>query len=145
MHALPAVTPQELQERTMAFAVAVYRFVRPWFRTAETRHVAAQLLRSSTSVAANYRAACLARSSAEWLAKMGLVREESDESQFWLEFTQRAGIAGDADGLRLLACEARELARIFAAAYRRGRANQRSSDLQGGSSRRWPPLDAPDV
>jgi four helix bundle protein len=65
------MTQRELQERTLVFALAVFRFVRPLFRDADTRHIAQQLVRASSSAAANYRAACLARSSREWLAKLG--------------------------------------------------------------------------
>jgi len=51
----------------------------------------------STSIAANYRAACLARSGKEWVAKLGVVREEADEALFWLIFIHRAGIATGRD------------------------------------------------
>ncbi len=50
------------------------------------RHVGGQLIRSGTSVAANYRAACRAKSNPDFIAKMGIVEEEADESAFWIEF-----------------------------------------------------------
>lgn len=113
------MTPAELQERTFAFALRIYRYARPMLRDAESRHVGQQLLRAATSVASNYRAACLARSPAEWLAKIGIVREESDETLFWLKFIQRAGVAGaNETSLAALIGEANELTRIFAASYR---------------------------
>jgi len=112
----------ELQERTLAFALDVYKFIRPLLHTIETQHVAHQLLRSASSVAANYRAACLARSSKEWIAKLGIIREEADESVMWLVFIQRAGMATPAsEKLDGLLAEARELTRIFVASYRTSR------------------------
>ena len=109
---------EELTERTMAFSVAVYQFIKPLFRQVETRHVAEQLLRCCASVGANYRAACLSRSGREWPAKLGVVREESDESVFWLLFIQRTGIARERhEQLSTLTDEARQLARIFMASY----------------------------
>lgn len=121
---LVSVTPEQLQERSLQFAIAVHRFIRPLFRSPETRHAADQLHRASSSVAANYRAACLARSSREWLAKLGLVREESDESVFWLVYIERAEIwPGDPKALVVLLDEARQLAKIFSASYRTSLAN----------------------
>ena len=115
------MTPEELQERTLAFALRVYRFVLPLFRDPTTRHVAQQLFRSSTSLAANYRAACLARSPREWLAKIGIVREESDETQFWIIFAGRSEMCPGGEELAELTDESGQLARIFAAAYRTSR------------------------
>src|SRR5256885_7914482 len=74
-----------LVARTRAFALAVVRLVEelPQGRTADV--IGLQPLRSGTSVGANYRAACRARSRREFIAKMGIVEEEADESQFWLD------------------------------------------------------------
>lgn len=74
--------------------------------------VGKQLLRAATSVAANYRAVCRARSRAEFSAKMGIVLEEADETLFWLELLADAGIVKK-DRLSLLMEEAEELVRIF--------------------------------
>lgn len=113
-----AMTREELQERTLEFSLAVYTFIKPLFRQVETRLVAEQLFGSSSSVASNYRAACLARSDREWIAKLGVVREEADESVHWLLFIQRAGIAGDRRSAgEALLDEARQLTRIFVSAY----------------------------
>jgi four helix bundle protein len=118
------MTPAELQKRTFRFSVTVFRFVRPLFRDADTRHVAHQALKAATSVAANYRAACLARSGLEWVAKIGVVREESDEAVYWLKFIDETGIAvGGASELAPLSQEAEELARIFAASYHTSKDN----------------------
>ena len=111
------VNPPELQQRTFAFAVRAYTFARPLLRNVETRRVGDQLVRASTSVAANYRAACHARSRREFCSKIGTVREEADEALFWLEFIRAARLAAGSVLNELLA-EAKELAAIFSAAYR---------------------------
>ena len=124
------MTPSELQERTLVFSLRTYQFIKPFLSSPETRHIALQLLRSATSVAANYRAACLARSSKEWLAKLGVIREEADESVLWLVFIQRADIATTAaNELDDLLSEARELTRIFVASYRTSKENRRRGSV----------------
>ncbi len=81
-----------LKDRTKKFALRVIRLVEslPKGRTADV--IGRQLLRSATSVAANYRAACRARSTADFVAKMGIVEEEADESIFWMELLADASI-----------------------------------------------------
>lgn len=111
------MTPQELRDRTMTHALAVYRLTKPLMQPPSSRHVAHQLFRAATAVAANYRAACLGRSRQEFVAKLGVVREEADEVVFWLEFARLSGLAGGPQTAGLLA-EARELAAIVSAAYR---------------------------
>ncbi len=75
----------DLRKRTKKFALDAIQFVEslPKGRTAEI--LGRQLIRSGTSVGANYRAACRARSTADFIAKMGIVEEEVDESVYWLE------------------------------------------------------------
>lgn len=75
----------ELLKRTKAFALRVLKLVNSLPKTAGGRAVANQLVRSATSVGANYRAACRSRSRAEFTAKIGTVAEEADESLYWLE------------------------------------------------------------
>ena len=75
----------ELKERTKAFAKRVLKVVDALADTPKCRVIAYQLTKAGTSVAANYRAACRARSLAEFIAKLGIVEEEADESAFWLE------------------------------------------------------------
>lgn len=77
---------EELQKRTTNFALRVVRVFRSLPNCAEARVVGNQLLRSGTSVAANYRAACKGRSRADFISKLGIVEEEADETLFWLEF-----------------------------------------------------------
>jgi four helix bundle protein len=104
--------PEVLRERTKQFALRVIRLSRALPRTEEARVIGRQLLRAATSVAANYRAACRARSRAEFNAKTGIVLEESDESLFWLELLGDAGIVQRAR-LSSLMQAAEELTRIF--------------------------------
>jgi len=79
-----------------------------------------QLLRCGTSVAANYRAACRARSKAEFVAKMGVVVEEADEAILWLELLTESGIVPP-EKAELLLKEAHELTAIFTASRRTAR------------------------
>jgi four helix bundle protein len=78
------------------------------------RHIASQLLRSSSSVAANYRAACRSRSRKEFTAKVGVVLEEADETLFWLEFSRDLDLLPPEKGANVLS-EADQLVAIFAA------------------------------
>jgi len=79
------VNEAELKQRTKEFALRVLRLTRALPKSVEGRAIAGQLVRCGTSAAANYRAACRARSKKEFLAKLGIVEEEADETAFWLE------------------------------------------------------------
>ena len=79
------MTEQELRDRTKLFARRVLRLAEALPFTRSGRVVAGQLGRAGTSVGANYRAVCRARSTADFVAKLGLVEEEADECAFWLE------------------------------------------------------------
>ena len=111
-----------------------YRLAKPWFREAETRQVAQQLARASSSVASNYRAACLGRSHPEFTAKIGLTREEADESAFWTEFARAAGLPADRALLHTVHREACELSRIFDAAFKtaKRRARRKKDEADEG-------------
>ena len=76
---------QDLRDRTRQFALEVIRFVESLPTTETCKTLGRQLLRSGTSVGANYRAACRARSKADFISNMGVVVEEADESAFWIE------------------------------------------------------------
>jgi four helix bundle protein len=76
----------ELKQRTKRFALEAFCFCADFRRIDGVHHIVDQLRRSSTSVAANYRAACRGKSTADFIAKLGTVIEEADESAFWLEF-----------------------------------------------------------
>jgi four helix bundle protein len=80
-----SVTPKEMQARTKAFAVRVIKLVGALPRGLAPQVIGRQLIRSATSVGANYGAACRAQSRAEFAAKLSIVVEESDESLYWLE------------------------------------------------------------
>lgn len=80
-----AMDGNELKERTKKFALRVIKLVESLPKTTTGRVLGNQLIRSGTSVAANYRAACRARTKAEFVSKIGIVIEEADESVFWLE------------------------------------------------------------
>ena len=76
---------EELKRRTKQYALRAMRLERSLPKTTEGRAIGNQLVRSATSVGANYRAACRSRSKAEFFAKLGTVEEEADESAFWME------------------------------------------------------------
>lgn len=84
------MNPSELKDRTKQFALRTLKLVGALPNTIEGRAIANQLVRSGTSVAANYRATCRARSRAEFVAKIGIVLEEADESLLWLELIHEA-------------------------------------------------------
>ena len=77
--------PNELKKRTKQFALRILKLTAALPKTVEAKVIQNQLARAGTSVAANYRASCRARSRAEFIAKMGIVIEEADESCFWIE------------------------------------------------------------
>src|SRR4051794_23623547 len=102
----------ELKARTKAFALRVFKLVDGLPKTIQGRTVASQIIRSGTSVATNYRAACRARSRAEFIAKSGVVEEEADETLFWLELIVEAGLV-NAKRIRPLRVEADEIVAIM--------------------------------
>jgi len=123
---------QELQKRTLKFAVSIVRLFRSLPNCAEV--VGQQLLRSGTSVAANYRAACKARSVADFVLKMGIVEEESDETVFWLEFLVETGMVRS-ERMPNLTDEARQLTAIFAASRITAKNNNRQSQIGNRKSK----------
>ena len=84
--------PEQLRDRTKAFALRIIRLFRSLPYRTDTQVLGKQLLRCGTSVAANYRAACRARSKAEFIARIAIVAEEADESVLWLELLIESGI-----------------------------------------------------
>jgi four helix bundle protein len=103
----------QLRTRTKAFALRVIRMSQLLPKGREANVIAHQLLRSATSMAANYRAVGRARSKAEFVSKLGIVVEESDETVFWLELLVESGIVKEGKIGQLLG-EANELLAIFA-------------------------------
>jgi len=102
----------DLKDRTKKFALRVVKVVRSLPPGLEGRLLGNQLLRSGTSVAANYRAVCCARSLPEFLAKMAIVIEEADETAFWLEFLVDLNVIPESK-LKDLISEANQLVAIF--------------------------------
>ena len=91
-----------LKQRSKQYALRIIRLVENLPKSAVGDVIGNQLLRAGTSVAANYRAACRARSKAEFCAKMGIVEEEADESVFWMEMTVEAGLLNERKVLPLM-------------------------------------------
>jgi four helix bundle protein len=114
----------ELAKRATDFALRVVRLYRALPECDEARVVGSQLLRSATSVAANYRAVCKARSRADFISKLGIVEEEADETVFWLEFLGETGVVKK-ERLRDLVSEGSQLTAIFAASRKTARRNNR--------------------
>jgi four helix bundle protein len=113
---------RDLRLRTMAFAIAVSEFCETLPDNYKGRHVGGQLFRAGTAVAANYRAACRGRSKPDFIAKLGTVIEESDETDFWLEFAAASRLvkAGIEQKLRV---ESNELTAIFTRSQMTARKN----------------------
>lgn len=107
----------DLKHRTRQFALRIIRMVEslPEGQTADI--IGKQLLRSGTSVGANYRAACRAKSNADFIYKMGIVEEETDESLYWMELLVEAGIM-ESKKLEPLMKEANELLAITVASIK---------------------------
>ncbi len=113
---------EELKRRTKAYALRVMRLCDAIPDSPAGRVIRGQLLRAGTSVGANYRAACRAKSPADFIAKMGTVEEETDESLYWMELL----IEGDLlpkDRLTDLMAEGDELVAIFVASINTARSN----------------------
>jgi four helix bundle protein len=119
---------EALKERTFTFGLRVVRFCRTLRGSWEGRELSDQLFRAGTRVGANHRSACRGRSYADFVAKLGHVVEEADESLYWLEMIQAADIVRS-DELEGLLQEAKELWAIFNQSQMTARANQRRRSL----------------
>lgn len=112
---------EQLKERTISFAVTVLRLIQKCPHTTVGKVIGYQLAKSATSIGANYRAACSARSKSEFVAKLQIVLEEAEESVYWLDVIDRSQLlALDVHSAR---SEANELRAIFASSLRTARAN----------------------
>ena len=107
----------ELQQRTKSFALRVLKLIEHLPNTVGGKILANQLARSGTSVGANYRAACRARSRAEFASKLGIVAEEADEGLYWLELIRDGNFIGQ-KRIAFLLSEADELTAIFTSGRR---------------------------
>ncbi|MBN8676159.1 MAG: four helix bundle protein [Chitinophagales bacterium] len=117
------MTEKDLKIRTRKFAIDVLNFVDSLPARRSGNIIANQLGRCASSVAANYRAACRGRSHAEFIAKIGIVEEEADESTFWLDIIPETKNVSLSEVEPLLK-EARELTAIFTAASKTAKQNK---------------------
>ncbi len=118
---------EEMKRRTKQFALRVIRLTEALPKGRAPEVIGRQLLRSGTSVGANYRAACRAKSTADFISKMGTVEEEADESLFWIELLIEAGIV-ESERLDSLMKEADELLAITVASINTARRRNKKSD-----------------
>jgi len=111
------VNEQELKDRTKQFGLRIMKLVDALPNTTSGRAIGNQLIRSGTSVGANYRSACRGRSKAEFISKLGIVIEEADECGFWLELIMEGSLLSEKQ-VEPLHKEADELTAIFIASVR---------------------------
>jgi four helix bundle protein len=116
------MTKDELKDRTKKFALEIVKLVDELPNTLSARTIANQIIRSGTSVASNYRSACRARSNADFVSKITVVEEESDETLFWLEMIVDGKLLKKERVLGLLK-EADELTAIFTSSGRTAKQN----------------------
>ncbi len=109
------MTKEELKKRTKTFAIRTFKFLMEIEKNKAVDVISYQLFKSSSSVAANYRAVCRGKSDSDFLNKLKIVDEEADESLFWLEFIQELEIDCNKTELEKLIKEADELVSIFSA------------------------------
>jgi four helix bundle protein len=122
----------DLRDRTMRFALSVGRLCGQFPVSYEGHHVRGQLFRAGTGMAANYRAACRARSKPDFIAKLGTAIEEGDEADFWMDFAAQAGLlrGGVESPLRK---EADELIRILIQSQLTARRNMSKTAVRIGT------------
>jgi four helix bundle protein len=120
---------QKLKDRTKQFGLRILKLVDALPKTTAGQAIGNQLVRSGTSVGANYRAACRSRAKAEFTAKIGTVAEEADESAFWMELIMEGGLLNQEIVLPLHT-EAEELTAIFTASGRTAKLNNQQSKIQ---------------
>jgi four helix bundle protein len=114
------MTAEEMKQRTKAFALRVIRLVQALPRNEVARTVGGQLLRSGTSVGANYRSACRAKSRPDFVHKLKIVEEECDESLYWMELLVEGELI-PAGRLQALQQEGSEILSIVVASLRTAR------------------------
>lgn len=115
---------RQLQDRTKTFAVRIIKAFSGLPKHEAARVIGRQFLRSGTSLAANYRAACRARSAADFISKISVVAEEADETLFWLELLVQAELIGP-NSVEPLMNECDELLKIFSASLATAKRNRK--------------------
>ncbi|MCX6291055.1 MAG: four helix bundle protein [Bacteroidetes bacterium] len=123
------MTPEELKKRTKQFALRVIKLYKSLPKGKDNDVLGMQLLRAATSVGANYRAACRARSDADFISKITVVEEEADESAYWIELFIESGIIKK-ERLKELLKEANELTAIFTASGNTAKTNHNNSQFK---------------
>lgn len=108
---------EELRQRTKKFALRIIKFVEILPKARSALVLGNQLIRSATSIGANYRSACRARSKADFISKIAIVEEEADETTYWLELISELNLVKSND-LNSLLKEAKELTAIFTSSRR---------------------------
>lgn len=119
-----SVDAEELKKRTQNFALNIIRFSKSLSNQTISSMVGRQLLRCGTSVGANYRAACRAKSRADFISKMKIVEEECDESLYWMELLEATQM-GNSSAIKTLMEEARQILSITVASIRTARSSIR--------------------
>jgi four helix bundle protein len=115
---------ETLKKRTKSFAIRIVKLYRALPNTGEAKVIGNQFIRSGTAIAANYRASCRARSTAEFIAKIGVVVEEADETVFWLEMLVDCEIFSESK-MKEMIQEGNELLAIFAASQSTSKKNSK--------------------
>jgi len=118
-----SMSDPDLKKRTKAFALRILKLVDALPKTTAGRALSSQIVRSGTSVAANYRAACRAKSTADFIVKVGIVEEEADETLFWLELLEESELVTAAK-LAAIKQEADELIAITVTSIKTARRNR---------------------
>jgi four helix bundle protein len=121
--------PKDLRDRTLNFGVEIHHFIQSLPVNSSAKIISRQLLRSSMSVGANYRAARRSKSSRDFINKLKIVEEETDETLYWLQLLQRIK-NGDPEKLQTLIQEADELTSIFVASINTAKTNLEKSKKQ---------------
>jgi four helix bundle protein len=119
----------ELKQRTQRFAVQVIKFIESLSSNRSLSVLSNQLLRSSTSVGANYRSACRGKSTADFINKIVICEEEADETIYWLELMEESGLVSTAIILPLKK-EANELTAIFTTIGKTAKLNQQATSIK---------------
>lgn len=119
---------EDLKNRTKKFAVETIHFVNTLPKSKANDVISYQILKSATSVAANYRASLRGRSSSEFISKLNIVLEEADESMFWFEVIGETNKGIDTNKLKNLHKESNELTAIFSSSIKTARKNLNSKN-----------------
>ena len=107
---------EELKERTKLFTIGMVKFCDTLKSSRAVNIITYQVLKSSSSIGANYRAACRARSRAEFFSKLCIVVEEADETEYWLEVINESNLYKDKSEIDRLLKEANEILKIMTSA-----------------------------